>query len=84
MQKNAVFDAKVCEDFAKIWQDFDQILTKFPSPRRRSTGQRGSAQVQCRNLTDEAAVYFAGCSSIQDVSIAVFLGMEREKLEERW
>ena len=31
MLKNAILDAKNCENFAKIWRNFDEILTKFRS-----------------------------------------------------
>ena len=28
MLKNAILDAKICENLAKIWRNFDEILTK--------------------------------------------------------
>ena len=48
MLKNAILDAKIYEDFAKIWQNFDKILTilrdrgpKEPLPGSRAEGHEG-------------------------------------------
>ena len=35
MLKNAILDAKICENFVKNWRNFDKILLKFTSHRSR-------------------------------------------------
>ena len=39
MLKNAILDAKICENFAKIWRNFDKILTKFWQRTRNNAGE---------------------------------------------